>query len=796
MQTDASLAAAKYVARMKAQGATSALDGMNTKRSIAHKRALPTTTPSIAHSKRPTVTAAIALTPALSNQRINNATHTAAAAQQASARPAPILQQRKEALAAQAMARVQPGELDADQLAEVEQSNSSQANQAEMKPKPVMHGRLKRNASFWRKFTRSSMVLSWILFGFTLRWVNNQPPPPIHQNNHNSAFENACFVTSSVEELLATEAAASATKPLKCILPLGVVARAGTGKLRLIFDARYVNDHLDFPSFKYEGLPQLSEVLKPDDYMVTLDLSAGYHHLDMHESAYEYLGFEWQGKQYHFKQLPFGLAPACWAFTKLTRELVGKWRAQGFRCTSYIDDILHCSRSAHALTAQRALVLQDLEACGFVVNMEKSDPIPLRCKPYLGALINTAQGTMLIPAEKKARLLQDIGHALQSSRPSIRSMESITGQILAMSFSFGKIGVMMTRNMTMWTNAQLQQHGPLARGKHFPLTDAALRELHFWHAHLDEYDGFKPIWMPSFVHTAVVHTDAAGASEFSFGGWGGWSILNGKIVTAAGRWTRPTDTDSSTLLELQAVHNTLTGLNFEGKLDKHRISLRTDNQAVAAILSKGGSMKPHIHEAALKILWYVFTHNIDLQTVWIRRTENTFADALSKEVHAADWKLNPHVFADLAAQWGPFSTDLFAAQHNAQLPRFYSWHHCPGTAGINAFTKHWGQREWCNPPFGLIGRVIEHAEACHASMCLIIPFWPNARWWHQLVAPNGFFFPFVHGCNILPKQKDLFFGASQGSTMPVSMPTWHTLALFLDFRRDHSMMLCMPVPRL
>ena len=71
-------------------------------------------------------------------------------------------------------------------------------------------------------------------------------------------------MSSAIEELLATQAAAPPdTNPLTCILPLGVAARAGTGKPRLIYDARYVNDQLSFSSFQYEGLPQIHEVVQP-----------------------------------------------------------------------------------------------------------------------------------------------------------------------------------------------------------------------------------------------------------------------------------------------------------------------------------------------------------------------------------------------------------------------------------------------------------------------------------------------------------------------------------------------------
>ena len=74
--------------------------------------------------------------------------------------------------------------------------------------------------------------------------------------------------------------------------------------------------------------------------MFTVDLESAYHHVDMHPDSVPYLGFAWRGQHYVFTSLPFGLTTACWVFTKLMRELVGHWRAQGLRLVHYLDDLL------------------------------------------------------------------------------------------------------------------------------------------------------------------------------------------------------------------------------------------------------------------------------------------------------------------------------------------------------------------------------------------------------------------------------------------------------------------------
>ena len=123
----------------------------------------------------------------------------------------------------------------------------------------------------------------------------------------------------------------------------------------------------------FEDLGNIGDVLQQNNWIITHDLTKGYHHLDMNEIFWGHLGFEWKGQYHVYRSLPFGLASAPWAFTKLTKEQYGKWHIMGHRCTGYIDDGVHGDQSRDALLEKRDHVLiPDLEKCGFVVNREKS----------------------------------------------------------------------------------------------------------------------------------------------------------------------------------------------------------------------------------------------------------------------------------------------------------------------------------------------------------------------------------------------------------------------------------------
>jgi hypothetical protein len=312
---------------------------------------------------------------------------------------------------------------------------------------PYMRFRLREKMAFWKTFTKSTMVLSWIANGFDLRWINGLPPSSARFDNHKSAFQHSDFVTSNILELLIAGSIEQVFDIPYIVSPLGVVEQKE--KCRLIFDGRYINQHVIIPSFKYEDLGYVHQYMQPNDYIVTTDLSKGYHHLDIAHEFWTYLGFEWAGKYYVYTCLPFGLAPACWAFTKLTRELINSWRRTGHRCSGYIDDGTHAHQVAYTLrNFIHKRVLPDMLKCGFVLNEKKSQLEPTQRAAYLGALIDTVKGCFEIPYKKRNAVISLIQRCLDESRRcSVHLLEILAGNLASMHWAFGKLSRLMTMSI-------------------------------------------------------------------------------------------------------------------------------------------------------------------------------------------------------------------------------------------------------------------------------------------------------------------------------------------------------------
>mmetsp|Transcript_31402 Transcript_31402/g.78810 ORF Transcript_31402/g.78810 Transcript_31402/m.78810 type:complete len:230 (-) Transcript_31402:1406-2095(-) len=146
------------------------------------------------------------------------------------------------------------------------------------------------------------------------------------------------FITAEVAAMVASGAVREQAEPPTVLSNISVITKGYSDKLRLVIDLRHVNRFVRAPTFKYESLNQLQDIVRQGDKMFIVDISSAYHHLLVPEEDQQYLGFCWEGKYYAFHALPFGLPSACRAFRKVICEMAGYWRSKGLRCLVYLDD--------------------------------------------------------------------------------------------------------------------------------------------------------------------------------------------------------------------------------------------------------------------------------------------------------------------------------------------------------------------------------------------------------------------------------------------------------------------------
>lgn len=338
--------------------------------------------------------------------------------------------------------------------------------------------------------------------------------------------------------------------------------------------------------------------------MIKFDLKSGYHHLEINITYQKYLGFAWRvdgiEKYFVFTVLPFGLSSAPYLFTKLMREIVRYWRSLAYPIVIYLDDGW-CSLDLENCKKVSDLIKKDLKLAGFIVNNEKTVWEPRQKLEWLDFLWDLERGSIQIPVRKITRLKESIRSVLNyPQKVSARTLASIIGQIIAMSFAFGNVCQIMTRNLHVPIIDRYTWDG------YIYLDPRAIHELHFWFNNCDTL----PFRALSALHRPVERILFTDASNHAAAG----ILLQAKNEIVHVMFNEHEMKQSSTFRELKAVDFALKSLSF--KLGSRYVKLYSDNQNVVRIINIG-SMKMDLQEIALSIFHNCLKYNISLDVAWI-----------------------------------------------------------------------------------------------------------------------------------------------------------------------------------
>ena len=237
---------------------------------------------------------------------------------------------------------------------------------------------------------------------------------------------------------------------LRCILPLGV-AYNRVGKRRLIWDGQHVNAHLIVKSFRMEPLQKEGRTLfEQCAYGGTIDVSQAYHHVEMHESAQPYLGFEWGGTFYKFIVLPFGISTAPRIFSMVMGHCVRFLRYKGASLISWLDDLIFAHATGRGAVQMAQLIIRILENFGWLIHPTKCVGTSAAIQTFvaLGTQINLAAQTYSVTADKLDSILS-AAQALLTGPPrvGVRVVARLKGLISSTWLATGSAIRIRTREM-------------------------------------------------------------------------------------------------------------------------------------------------------------------------------------------------------------------------------------------------------------------------------------------------------------------------------------------------------------
>lgn len=170
--------------------------------------------------------------------------------------------------------------------------------------------------------------------------------------------------------------------------------KKNSDKLRWAVDYRAVNDLTVKDAYPLAHIESNLHKLTDTGFFTTLDSAGAFHTLPIHEEHRDYTAFNTPFGQYRFCRLPFGLANAPAAYSRLVQMALDRL-PPGF-ALGYIDDIVIYSKTLEEHVDHLRQVIALHVQCGMKLNLKKCHLIQPEVE-YLGHLVST-DGVRMIPS--------------------------------------------------------------------------------------------------------------------------------------------------------------------------------------------------------------------------------------------------------------------------------------------------------------------------------------------------------------------------------------------------------------
>ena len=145
--------------------------------------------------------------------------------------------------------------------------------------------------------------------------------------------------------------------------------------------------------------------------------------------------------------LPFGLSSACYAFAKVMKPLLKKWRGTGIWSVLYLDDGIFGGKSFEYVKTVSNQIVEDLCSAGLMINVKKSQLNPTHKGQWLGIVMDTVKMEFFVPETKIKKLASIISNALNQSFTTAKVISRIAGNIISMGIAIGPLTRMFTRQI-------------------------------------------------------------------------------------------------------------------------------------------------------------------------------------------------------------------------------------------------------------------------------------------------------------------------------------------------------------
>lgn len=223
---------------------------------------------------------------------------------------------------------------------------------------------------------------------------------------------------------------------------------SGTKKYRMVIDYKRLNAVTVPDTYPIPDISNTLASLGNSNYFTTIDLTSGFHQIQMKEKDIPKTAFSTMNGKYEFTRLPFGLKNAPAIFQRMIDDVLKEYI--GKICYVYIDDIIvFGGQTEREHLANVEKILLKLEKANLRVNLDKTEFLKTETE-FLGYII-TNKG--IKPDPKKVQAILKIKPP--ENLKELKKFHGLTSYYRRFIRDFANIAKPLT-NLTRGPNAQVK----------------------------------------------------------------------------------------------------------------------------------------------------------------------------------------------------------------------------------------------------------------------------------------------------------------------------------------------------
>jgi len=146
---------------------------------------------------------------------------------------------------------------------------------------------------------------------------------------------------------------------------------SGIEKTRMVIDFRQLNNKTIDDRYMLPNIEDILDKLGRAQYFSVLDLSSGYHQIEMEEESKQKTAFNTEEGHFEFNRMPFGLKNAPATFQRMMnnvlKDLINK------HCLVYLDDIIIFSPNLEEHRKSLEKVFYQLQLYNLKLQLDKCE---------------------------------------------------------------------------------------------------------------------------------------------------------------------------------------------------------------------------------------------------------------------------------------------------------------------------------------------------------------------------------------------------------------------------------------